>query len=133
LIVCSDESLCRYHAALLYGIVAQLALEGETGELYTGGGLREDQPGVGEQETSRAGEPDGARGANEQRDPDGFFELADLLAERRLGDVHSRSGASEMQLLGDGDEILELAQLDHHGWAPWVEKRRDGGNSDSPP
>jgi hypothetical protein len=35
----------------------------------------------------------------------------DLLAERGLGDSETLGGAPEMQLLGDGDEIAEVAKL----------------------
>ncbi len=35
----------------------------------------------------------------------------DLLGERRLGDVLARSGAGVVLLLGDGDEVAQLAQF----------------------
>ena len=38
-------------------------------------------------------------------------ELADLLAQSRLGHVQQISGAAEMQLFGDGDEVPQLSQL----------------------
>ncbi|MDT7713320.1 MAG: hypothetical protein QOG46_2060, partial [Pseudonocardiales bacterium] len=34
-----------------------------------------------------------------------------LLADRRLHDVQSLSRATEMQLLGNGNEVMQLAKL----------------------
>ena len=39
------------------------------------------------------------------------FEHSQLAAERRLGDVQAGRGAAEMQLLGHGDEVAEMAQF----------------------
>lgn len=47
----------------------------------------------------------------EQRDAELLLELADLLAEGRLRDAQPGGGAPEMQLLGDGGEIAEVAQF----------------------
>ena len=57
------------------------------------------------------GELDAAAGALEQPAAQLGLERADLLAERRLGDVQARRGAPEVQLLGDGDEIAKLAEF----------------------
>src|SRR5262249_613568 len=62
-------------------------------------------------------EPPGARqphppfAAIEQPDLNLFFQLLDLLTERRLGDVEARGGATEMQLFSDGDEVSQMTQL----------------------
>jgi hypothetical protein len=48
------------------------------------------------------GELDLAAGAHEQLCAEGALELADLVAERRLGDVEARGGPSEVELLSDG-------------------------------
>ena len=47
----------------------------------------------------------------EQSRTDFRLELPDLLAERRLADPEPDRGAREMQLLGDSQEIAEVAQL----------------------
>ena len=49
----------------------------------------------------------------EQRLADLFLELADLVRQRRLGDVHPRRRPGEAQMLGDGDEVAKMPQL--HG------------------
>ena len=43
--------------------------------------------------------------------PSSASSAPNLLAERRLGDVQPRGGTPEVQLLGDGDEIAELAEF----------------------
>ena len=40
-----------------------------------------------------------------------LLELADLLAERRLGHVQPLRRAAEVQLLGDGDEVAKVSEL----------------------
>ena len=39
------------------------------------------------------------------------LELADLLRQRRLGDVQPIGGPAEVQLLGDGPEVAKMPQL----------------------
>ena len=41
-----------------------------------------------------------------------LFELADLLREWRLGEMQTERGAAEVQLLGDGDEVAQVAEFD---------------------
>jgi hypothetical protein len=50
-------------------------------------------------------------GPVEQFDPQFLFQLAHRCRERGLHNVHSRSGAREVHLAGDGDEVLELAKF----------------------
>jgi len=50
---------------------------------------------------------------HEQRRAQGAFEPADGLAQRRLRHVQPLGSAIEMQFLGDRDELLEQAGLDH--------------------
>ena len=50
----------------------------------------------------------------EQESAEFSLELLDLLTQRRLRDVESRRSAPEMQLLGDGDEVAEMAKLQRH-------------------
>ncbi len=49
----------------------------------------------------------------EQGEAQLFFQLHDLPAERRLGQVQQFGGAADIALFGDGDEIAELAQIEH--------------------
>jgi hypothetical protein len=57
------------------------------------------------------GELDLAAGAHEQLGAEGALELADLGAQRRLGDVQPRGGTAEVELLGDGQEVANQARL----------------------
>src|ERR1700730_16357647 len=49
--------------------------------------------------------------ANEELGPKLTFEVADLLRERRSSKVKPLCGATEMQLLGNGDEVGQLPEL----------------------
>jgi hypothetical protein len=69
---------------------------------------------VPEQGASGVGERDGARGPVEQGRPDAVLELAELGAQRLLGDVQPPGGTSEVQLIGENLEGLEVAELDIH-------------------
>ena len=57
------------------------------------------------------GQLDLALVAQQQRRADLLLELADLLAQRRLGHVQALRRAAEVQLLGDGDEVAQVAEL----------------------
>jgi hypothetical protein len=46
-----------------------------------------------------------------RRDADGAFLFLDRLADRRHGDVQPLRGPAEVQLLGQGQEDLDLPQL----------------------
>jgi len=67
--------------------------------------------GVRQQGRAGRGEGDATGAAVEQRDAQVAFELADRLAQRRLGKVQAGGGPAEVQLLGDRDERLELPDL----------------------
>jgi hypothetical protein len=43
---------------------------------------------------------------------EGALELADLVAQRRLGDVEARGGPAEVELFSDGYEIAKQARLE---------------------
>ena len=61
---------------------------------------------------SRMGEDDGALGlAAKKLRAELRFQRANLMAQRRRSDIESRRGATEMQLLGHGGEIAQVAQL----------------------
>ena len=59
------------------------------------------------------GQLDLALVAQQQLRADLLLELADLLAQRRLGHVQALRRAAEVQLLGDGDEVAQVSEL--HG------------------
>jgi hypothetical protein len=48
-----------------------------------------------------------------------MFQKLDLPRQGRLGHIHARGGAAEMQFLGGGDKTAKLAQfeLGPEGWA----------------
>src|SRR3954453_18643874 len=71
-----------------------------------------------EQCSARRGQRDAAVRAVEEPDAELVLELADLLADGRLGDVEPLPGAAEVQLFGDGDEVPEMAEF--HRWAPFT-------------
>ena len=78
-----------------------------------GNPLRRDQKlsGVGQKGGAVGRQSHPPRGALEERETEVGFELPDLLAERRLGDVKAVSGPSEVQFLGHGDESIEAPQV----------------------
>ena len=56
---------------------------------------------------------------HEQRRFQLLFERPDLAGQYRLGDVQGLGGAAEVQMLSDGDEIAQLAEVDvSHGLLP---------------
>ena len=48
--------------------------------------------------------------------PHSVFQLPDLRAENLLRDVHAVRRGGEARLLGDRDEVPEMAQLNVHRW-----------------
>src|SRR5262249_23060895 len=63
-----------------------------------------DNLGVRKQRASRVAEKQLLVDSEEQRRAELIFELADMNARRRLGEVHSRGGEGERASLGDGFE-----------------------------
>src|SRR3546814_8917575 len=61
-----------------------------------------------------------ARRAFDQRHAQFLLQLADLGGERGLADEARRRGAAEVQVLGEGDEVLEVTQV--HGFPPRSEE-----------
>ena len=49
--------------------------------------------------------------ADEELGPKFTFEIADLLRQRRAGKVKPLCGPTEMQFLGNGDEVGQLSEL----------------------
>jgi hypothetical protein len=70
------------------------------------GGLDERAAGVGELDV--------AGGAHEQFGPEVALEAGDRRAQRLLGHVQPGGGAREVQLLGNGEEVAEQAQIGIH-------------------
>ena len=68
---------------------------------------------IGEQPPARLGQLDVPRRAHEQLDAQLGLELPDRLAQRRRGHVQPVGRTREAQLLGDGDEVAQMAQLGH--------------------
>jgi len=64
-----------------------------------------------EEDFAGAGEPDHARGAGEERVAENLFEFANLLREWRLGEMETCGGAAEVEFLGDGDEVAQMAEF----------------------
>ena len=82
--------------------------------LQLGGGrfeLGEDVAGAGDEQLAGAGERDLARRALDERQPDLGLQAADLLGERGLGDVLARRRAGEVALVGERDEVAQLAKF----------------------
>jgi hypothetical protein len=50
--------------------------------------------------------------ASEQSKSKLFFDLSDLSAERRLSDVQSEGGLSEVQFFAQGDDCMQVAYFD---------------------
>lgn len=73
-----------------------------------GGRLGEQVSGRPEQGLPGGGEPDRAGRPVEELHAQVAFQQPDLLAQRRLGDVHAFGGPAEVQFLGDGDESGEM-------------------------
>ena len=65
-----------------------------------------------QEHAARRGQRDGAAGAVQQAHPQHMFQQLDLPAQRRLGHVHARRGAAEMQFLGGGDKAAKLPQFE---------------------
>lgn len=71
----------------------------------------EKAPALAQQRPPGRGEFDVPAGPVKQRHPELAFEPADLLAQRRLGDVQSFRGPAEVKLFSDGDEVLNQPQI----------------------
>ena len=70
---------------------------------------------VCEQHGSRVGEHHRARRAAKQTSSELSFQFADLIAHRRLRDVQTLGGPTEVQFLGDSDEITKVTEFHSRG------------------
>ena len=73
--------------------------------------LRERAPRTGHQPLPGRGQGDVPRGAVDERDADLVLEALDLLRERGLRDVQARRRAREVPLVGERDQVAQLAQF----------------------
>ena len=62
-------------------------------------------------------------------DSDLGLELSNLLAERWLGDLQSLGGSAEVKVLGDGEEVAQMAELDIHMQNLSIERYKDIGHA----
>jgi hypothetical protein len=67
----------------------------------------ENSPGVGQFHTDNP-----SIIASEQAKSKLFFDLSDLSAERRLGEVQSEGGLREVQLFTQGNDCVQVAYFD---------------------
>ena len=76
-------------------------------------GMDQEGAGFGQEGTAVAGEADALQAALEQGQSQLFLELGDLPAQRRLRDVQALGSAPHVFFLGHGDEVLQLANIEH--------------------
>ena len=85
---------------------------GERLHLRVGGiDLGQDPPGAGDERPARLGDRDLPGGPLDQGQSHLLLEPANLLRQRRLGYVLARRGAREVLLVGERDEVAQLAKL----------------------
>ena len=70
--------------------------------------------GIAEKLGAGGGQADTAVGSGQQAGAYLLFQVLDLLAQWRLGDIKPCRGASEVQLLGHGNKVTQVTQLDIH-------------------
>ena len=73
--------------------------------------LRQDDARLLHEHAARVGELHLALGAVEQLDPELFFELADLMTERRLAEMQPFGGAAEVQGFCERHDVAKVSQL----------------------
>ena len=78
---------------------------------------------LGQEHLAGRGEANLATGAFQQGDAHPAFEQADRAGQRRLRDTEPVGGPSEMQFLGDRDEVAQFPSLDVHTVRVSIETR----------
>jgi hypothetical protein len=109
------ESVARARGQPAPEVAGDGAAGGARGGQRVVGGAQRDARGV-EQRATGVGELDVAGGATEQLDAEVGLQAPDRGAQRLLGHVQARRCAREVQLLGDGDEVAQKAQVRFHTW-----------------
>ena len=71
----------------------------------------EDRPRVAQERVAGRSRLHAPARAREELHPELVLQQPDLVAQRRLRHVQPLRGPAEVQLLGDGDEVAELAEL----------------------
>jgi hypothetical protein len=74
-------------------------------------GVGEQPPALGEERLAGCRQLDAPARSGQQADTELLLEPPDLVAERRLGDVQPGRRSSEMELLGDGHEVLDEPEV----------------------
>ena len=69
-------------------------------------------PGLLQQYGPRGGQPDALALAVQQRRADDLLQAPDLLAQRRLGDVHPLRRMGEGARVGDRHEVAQVPEFD---------------------
>src|SRR5262245_5384023 len=92
---------------------AELAACRSSGCVDCGVRLRDRTPRTSKERAAGFGQPDLARAAHEEIRADLLLEPTNRGAERRLRHVETARGTAEVQLLGDRDEVAEMAELGH--------------------
>lgn len=75
--------------------------------------MGEQGAGFSEEGLAITGQANALLAALEQRQAQAFFELGDLPAQRRLGNMQPFGGAADVFFLGDYNEVAQLADVDH--------------------
>ena len=89
-------------------------------------GLRQQPPGLGLEHPAGFAQLDLALATPEQRHAQVLLHLADLLRQRRLRHAEADGGAAEVQFVGNGEEVAELAQVEHRSKGSVGEEDVDG-------
>ncbi len=109
-----------------------LRIPGTPGPARRGRDRVEGRTGLAEQHLAGVGERRSAAVPVEEPDAEPPFQLADGAGERRLRDPEPVGGPSEVQFLGDGHEVPELAGLQIvHGRSLPSDTRRVSGRTAS--
>jgi hypothetical protein len=87
-------------------------------------GRAQDVVGLREERRARRRQRDAPPVAHQELDSHVVLERPDLLAERRLGHVQALGGSTEVQLLGDRDEVTEVAKLHTRDDTPRISQPR---------
>ena len=95
-----DAQASRRHAAQATHLIERIA------------DIRHRRPDAGQQQLAGLGQPDAAGGAVHQADAEPLLEVAQPLAQAGNRDALFHRGAPEIPGAGDGDEGIEIAQVE---------------------